>query len=131
MDTPNRQANNIASSSHQGREYGEIVGNIATPVKTRWNYQLRTVSEVLKIPTDQLDLANSLSKSTRNMNLSEMDRLLLKEFVYLMDEYGKVTDEMQGDDALVSQVAPAINSLRMFTKEYIKADRQLKKVIPP
>ena len=79
------KANNLASVSHQCQLVMQIVGNLPTPVKTRWNYQLRTVRAVLRVsPAKVTEALRAAPRSSRNFNLTAGDRALLDEFCLVM-----------------------------------------------
>ena len=123
------KANNVASVSHQVQAVADLLGNIPTPAKTRWNYQIRTIKAVLEIPDRKLEQAQREAvKSKRNINLTAGDITLLHEFVKLFQEFADVTNELQADDSFISQVVPSVLQLQRHTEEYISESRLLKKV---
>ena len=94
----------------------EIVGGpFKAPNDTRWNSKFDATEDL----SEQKDKLNLVMDAIQERRFTPDELIFLDEYVFIMGPLAKTLDKLQGNDASIGLVLPAIVSLQKFYKEVV------------
>lgn len=94
---------------------GIIGRRFICPNDTRWNSKFDATEDL----SEQKDKLNLVMDAIQERRFTPDELIFLDEYVFIMGPLAKTLDKLQGNDASIGLVLPAIVSLQKFYKEVV------------
>ena len=99
-----KKCHKISKLNHKSTVFADALNaRIPAPIKTCWNYEIRTLESVIRLDKQVLKLALQKVKRT-DLMLTPSDIAKLEKLVRFLDPIAKITTEAQADDATIAMV---------------------------